>query len=90
MNLLVKVRKSLRISTDSFDDELQDLIDACKLDLELSGIVVDETNPLTAMAITVYSKANFGLENPDFDKFNKSYDSLKTHLALSGTYNGNV
>lgn len=63
------------------------MINACKSDLKLSGITnIDEDDSLIKRAIILYCKANFGLDNKDSEKYNKSYDLLKQHLALSGDY----
>lgn len=86
--MLNKIKLALRISTDIFDEELRDLIDACKSDLGLSGITnVNEDDSLIKRAIILYCKANFGLENKDSEKYEKSYKLLKQHLSLSGDYN---
>lgn len=86
--MLEKVKLALRISSDIFDDELTDLIQACKVDLSISGIkTIDETDILIQQAIKTYCKANFGLDNPDSEKYQRSYDLLKEHLALCGDYN---
>ena len=90
MAFIDDVKKHLRISTDLLDVEVQDLIDAAKADLQLSGIPeqnVDETDPLIKRAIVVYCKANFGYDNPDADRLHASYDMLKKHLTLAGDYN---
>jgi len=90
MALLDAVKKSLRISSDDFDDEVQDLIDAAKADLILSGVssekVNTDTDVLIKRAVTCYCKANFGYDNPDSSKFEISYNSLKSHLSLSSDY----
>ena len=87
--MLNKIKQSLRITHNALDNEIQDLINAARADLRISGVVkLDETDSLIIRAITVYSKANFGLDNADSEKYQQSYDSLKTHLALSGEYNG--
>lgn len=45
--MLNNIKLALRISTDSFDEELRDLINACKSDLKLSGITnIDEDDSL--------------------------------------------
>lgn len=86
--MLEKVKKALRISHDQLDDELLDLIEACKMDLSISGItVIDETDSLIIRAVTLYCKAHFGLLNPDSVKYEQSYVSLKIHLSLCGDYN---
>ena len=46
--MLDKVKNALRVKTAAFDDEIQDLIDACKADLRLVGVNVPETARNTA------------------------------------------
>lgn len=82
-----KLRKRLRKSYDTFDDEIADLIEACKKDLEQSGVYGDLSDPLYFQAVVLYEKAYFG-DNEDMEKMEKSYASLKTSMALSGDYNG--
>lgn len=89
--MLQKIKKSLRIINDQFDDELQDLIDAALLDLKLSGVVNNlPDDKLILRAVTLYCKAQFGLENQESEKYQASYEYLKSHLSLSGEYNGDV
>lgn len=88
MIMLEKIKKSLRITHTSLDDEIRDLINAALADLRISGVVnLLETDPLIIRAVTVYCKANFGLDNPNSEKYQASYESLKNHLSLSGEYN---
>lgn len=89
MALLDDVKMVLR--TD-MDDEVFDLIEAAKADLQLSGVssrkIVD-TDPLIKRAITVYCKANYGYQDPYVaESFLKSYNMLKSHLTLSTDYVG--
>lgn len=72
-------------TTDAFDEEIKSLIDACLLDLNISGVgeVEDE---LIKRAVGIYVKAHFGSENPDRDGLIECYKSLKIHLALSQKY----
>lgn len=86
--MLNKVKQALRITHDVLDDEIVDLIEACKKDLSISGVSnISDTDPLVIRAIVVYCKANFGYDNPDSDKFKSSYEALKCHLSLCGDYN---
>lgn len=86
--MLDKVKKVLRIKSDKLDDEILDLIEACKIDLSISGVKkIDETDALVIQAIKLYCKANFGLDNNDSEKYQKSYDMLKNSMALCGDYN---
>lgn len=72
-------------TTDAFDEEIKSLINACLLDLNISGVgeVEDE---LIKRAVGIYVKAHFGSENPDRDGLIECYKSLKIHLALSQKY----
>jgi len=89
MALIDDVKLALRVTSVDFDTEIQDLIDSAKADLRLSGVTdPDETDPLIKRAITVYCKAHFGYDNPEADRFQRSYDLLKMHLALSTDYTG--
>lgn len=84
--MLDDVKLALRLTGDDFDNEITPLIEACKSDLELSGVAhssIIETDYLIKRAIIVYCKAEFGYDNPDSDKFKASYESLKTHLSIS-------
>ena len=84
--LLVYCKILLRqASTTAFDEEIENLISACLLDLDLSGVVKLDDH-LIKRAVGVYVKAHFGSENPDSEGLIKVYDSLKTHLALSKKY----
>lgn len=89
--MLSKIKLALRITSNHFDDEISNLIDAAKKDLELAGVmVIDESDALIIRAITLYAKANFGYDNADSEKFQKSYDLLKCSLSLAGDYNAEV
>lgn len=86
--MLEDVKTSLRISGTDLDIEIQDLIDAAKADLQLSGVHKDkvaDTDPLIKRAIIVYCKAHFGYDDMG-ERFEESYVSLKHHLTLSTEY----
>lgn len=87
--LINAVKTALRITSNHFDDEIITLIGACKTDLHIAGVTaLNETDPFIKRAIILYAKANFGYDNPDSEKFQKSYDLLKCSVALAGDYNG--
>lgn len=86
--MLEKIKSSLRVKSTKLDVEIQDLIEAAKLDLKISGVAkINEADPLIIQAVKTYCKANFGLDNKDSEKYQKSYDMLKQHLSLCGEYN---
>ena len=87
--MLNDVKDALRVSGTAMDREIQDLIDAAKADLQLSGVHASklvDTDPLIKRAVVVYCKAHFGWDNPEADRFAQSYTMLKQHLALSAEY----
>lgn len=87
--MLEEVKRNLRIKNASLDGEVQDLIDGAKQDLILSGVhesKVTDTDPLIKRAVSLYSKAHFGLDNTDSEKYMAAFTSLKTHLTLSAEY----
>lgn len=88
--MLDEVKVALRISSAAFDSEIQDLINAARQELILAGVLPskasDDTDPLIKRAIVTYCKANFGFANPDADRLQRAYDSLKCHLSLSVEY----
>ncbi len=82
-----KLRKRLRISGDTFDEEIKDLVSACKKDLEQSGVYGDLSDPLYFQAVALYEKTYFG-SNEDAEKMKEAYEALKISMSLSGDYNG--
>lgn len=87
--ILDTIKTVLRISNTAYDDEITDLIDAAKADLQLSGLMGEKilmTDTLIKRALTTYCKANFGWSNPEAERFQKAYDMLKNHMSLSIDY----
>ena len=85
--MLEKIRLSLRLTNNAFDDEINDLIEACKLDLKLAGVVnFQDDDPLILRAATLYCKGHFGFADAGV-KFLQSYEMLKISLCLAGDYN---
>jgi len=84
--MLEKVKLALRITTNAYDSELQDLIDAAKLDLGIAGVVVPETlDAIVSRAVVTYCKVHFGSPD-DFDRLKASYDEQKAQLSMATGY----
>jgi len=86
MELLNKVKIALRVDTDVFDDEINLLIEAAKLDLKTSGVEPDLTDSIVNTAIVFYVKSNFGYDNLDSGKFLRSYNGIKHKLRNHSNY----
>ena len=80
--LLGKVKLALRIKTDVFDSELNELIMAAATDLGIAGVLVKSENPepILSRAIITYCKMSFGLPE-DYDRLKRSYDEQKAQLS---------
>ena len=84
--MLEKVKLALRITTDAYDSELNDLIDAAQLDMGIAGVVIpDEFDALVSRAIVTYCKLHFG-EPDDYDRLKASYDEQKAQLSMATGY----
>jgi hypothetical protein len=87
MAMLDIVKQSLRISASNtnFDGEITELIDQALDDLKAAGLNSDvlagyEDDGSLRRAVTLYSKAFFGLENPDKDWYLEHYEKKKTEM----------
>lgn len=84
--LLEQLTKAVRVKSSLAEDEIADLAEACKKDLEIAGVyVTDEKDPLCRQAIKLYCKAHYGYDK-DNEKFGSAYAALKDSMALSGDY----
>lgn len=84
--MLEKVKMALRISTDAYNDELNDLIEAAKVDMGIAGVLIpEEVDAIVTKAIITYCKMSFGLPE-DYDKLKKSYDEQKAQLSNATGY----
>lgn len=89
---LVKAKGVLRITTNDtvINSEIEILIRACQRDLIRNGItpslVYDLEDSLIEMAVLTYLKAEFGLDNKNYDKFRSSYEQLRADLSLTDDY----
>lgn len=89
MTIIDEVKAANRIRTDDAGiiGELNGLIAAAKKDLKTSGIKNPaENDPLIKRAIILYTKAHFGFDNDDAERFEASYESLKQHLSSCTEY----
>jgi len=84
--MLEKVKLALRITTNAFDDELNDLISAAQIDLGIAGVVIpDEIDAIVSRAVITYCKLHFG-EPDEYDRIKASYDEQKAQLSMCADY----
>lgn len=84
--MLEKVKTALRITTNAYNDELNDLISAAQTDLGIAGVVLPDTlDAICQRAIITYCKLHFG-EPDDYDRLKASYDEQKAQLSMATGY----
>ena len=84
--MLDRVKIALRITSNTFNDELNGLITSAQLDLGIAGVVLPaELDELCKTAVITYCKMNFG--NPDdYDRLKRAYDEQKAQLSMASGY----
>lgn len=92
--LLDACREALRIPADctDFDAEIEDLIDAARAAMRAGGVAddvaADDSNGAVRLAVKVYCRANFGMDNPDAERLAQSFDDLLTMMRGSSEFGG--
>ena len=62
--MLAAVKRALHLTTDAYDDELSELIQAALADLQVTaGVITPDQDSLVLMAVKTYCRAHFG--SPD-------------------------
>lgn len=86
--MLAKVKLALRVTTTAYDNDLNDLINAAKIDLGIAGVVLPTTlDAVCERAIITYCKLHFlGLSDNEWDRLKASYDEQKAQLTMATGY----
>ena len=86
MALLDTCKMALRVTTTSYDTEIQAYIDAAKLDLGIAGVTASTaTDSLVDKAILTYVRMSFGAP-ANYDKLKAAYDEQKAQLMNATGY----
>lgn len=84
--MLNEVKTALRIVTEAYDDEIETLIAAAKLDLGIAGVnVPTELDSIVKLAVITYCKLHFGSPE-EYDRLKASYDEQKAQLSMATGY----
>lgn len=87
VELLEKVKKSLRLSHNKLDDDLLDEIEACLADLEVCGVVYAEpTDPLIVNAVKLFCRAANADDTAKSAEWMRRYEALKSCLMMADGY----
>lgn len=87
--MLSLIKKSLRVSTSEYDDEITALIAECKKDLLISGVYFVNEDELIKRAIRVYCSAHFG-EPTNQSELLEIYNKVKADLMMNIEYKGQL
>ena len=80
-NMITSAKLAARITTDAFDPQIFDLLQAALLDLGVAGVIVPaESNVLVKQAAITYFLMHFGAPE-EYDRLKRSYDEQKAQLA---------
>lgn len=92
--MLELVKTALRITTDKFDDEIQQYIDAAFADLGIAGVkdpdtsekpTNESTDVLLKQAVITYCRMHFGSPD-DYARLERSYNEQKAQLQNATGY----
>lgn len=86
--MLEKAKQVLRLTTDKYDQEISDLIEAAKIDLGIAGVKLPDTlDALCQRAILTYVRCNFENGTPE-DRvwLLASYNAQKGQMQISSKY----
>ena len=85
MALLDNCKMALRVTTNSYDNEINAYIDSAKLDLKIAGVETATPDPLVNKAIMTYVRMSFGAP-ANYDQLKAAYDEQKAQLMNATGY----
>lgn len=84
--MLALVKLALRISSTTFDTQLNMLIAAAQTDLGIAGVKLPTTlDEICQQAIITYVRMHFG-QPDDYERLKASYDEQKAQLSMADGY----
>lgn len=89
--MLNKVKQALSLTTEDFDDEIQENIDAARAEMVRSGIAQDkadsDTDPLIIKAIKTFCQKEFYADEKElYERFDQSFVLQIDNLRKSKGY----
>lgn len=85
--MLTLVKIALRITSNAFDAELLQLIDAALADLGVAGVTAAEDDPLVARAVCTYCAMNrISIDSSQRAWLKSSYDEQKAQMQTATGY----
>lgn len=86
MALIDTCKMAMRVTTSSYDTEIQTYIESAMLDLGIAGVEIPQTaDALVQKAVLTYVRMSFGSPS-DYDRLKASYDEQKAQLMNATGY----
>lgn len=85
MALIDTCKMALRVTTDAYDAEITEYIEAAKLDLGIAGVETTVADSLVNTAILTYVRMRFGAP-ANYDKLKAAYDEQKAQMMMATGY----
>lgn len=85
-SVLTAAKLAGRITTDAYDEQIVDLLNAALMDLGVAGVNIPEQwDSLVRQAAITYFLLHFGAPE-EYDRLKQSYDEQKAQLATCTGY----
>lgn len=87
---VARLKTDLRISHTALDEDLDEQVSACLLDLQVTAGVVepDAADPLILAAVKLYVRANYTDDTKKAADYMARYDAMKASLQMAAGYGG--
>jgi hypothetical protein len=85
MALIDTCKMALRVTTDAYDAEIREYIEAAKLDVGIAGVETTAADSLVNTAILTYVRMRFGAP-ANYDKLKSAYDEQKAQMMTATGY----
>ena len=84
---LADVKTALRVKTNTYDGEIESLMESAMQDLNLAGVEFDTVDDLVQTAVITYYKVRFWrVSAREYANLKKSYDEQKAQLSMATGY----
>lgn len=84
--LVQSAKLALRITTNVFDEQINDLIQAAIIDLGIAGVAVSApVDSIVRLACITFVRMHFG-QPDEYDRLKASYDEQKAQLSMATDY----
>lgn len=85
-DMMRKAKLAARVTTDDFNEQIKDLLDAAYKDMGVAGVEIpEEFDALVSQAAITYFLLHFG-EPDEYDRLKRSYDEQKAQLSTCTGY----